>query len=370
MLKQIIFIITFTFLVSQDCVDNRYLEEIFEIEVETWIEYGENVNDTWGFPTTEQLYMDVYQPVNDDIENRPLAIFLFGGAFMYGDKTSPDIVALCEGYAKRGYVSVAINYRLTPSLIIDNSTINVYSAVIKAVHDLKSAIRFFRKDIESENVYKIDPNRIYAGGISAGSISAIHSAYLNDDDLMYDEINQIFEITGGLEGVSGNAGYSSEIHGVINLCGSIGNDTWLSENNQHIVSIHGDLDETVPYGEGLTLFGIQTFGSAVIHERMLELGNSSALFTDIGGGHCDFISNMDFVNQFTSEFMYDHVCSSDSIIIGDLNGDDLTNVIDILITINLVLDNEFDENADLNFDGQINVLDILLIVNVILETGE
>ena len=369
MFKQIIFLISFTFLVSQDCVDNRYLEEIFEIEVETWIEYGENVNDTWGFPTTEQLYLDVYQPINDELENRPLAIFLFGGAFMYGNRTSPDIVALCEGYAKRGYVTAAIDYRLTPSLAIDNSEENVYSAVVKGVHDFKGAIRYFRKSVNEGNEYKIDPTRIYGGGTSAGSIATIHSAYLSENDAIPELILNIVDSAGGIEGESGNSGFSSEIHGVINLCGGIGDVNWIDENDSPIVSLHGTLDATVPFEGGINLFGVYTEGSGSIHNRMIELGNASGLFTDIGGGHCDFISDMDFVNQFTSEFMYDHVCSTDFIIIGDLNGDDLTNVIDIIITINLILDNEFDENADLNFDEHINVLDILLIVNIILESN-
>ena len=354
---------------SQDCVDNRYLEEIFEVEVETWVEFGENYNDLWGAPSMQQLYMDVYQPVGDEIENRPLAIFLFGGAYMFGNRTSVDIVALCEGYAKRGYVTAAIDYRLTPSLVFDNSESNVYTAVVKSVHDLKSAVRFFRKDSATNNEYRIDPNRIYAGGTSAGSISGIHTAYLDENDDVPDVINSIVNELGGIEGESGNPGYNSEIHGVINLCGGIGDATWIEENDPPIVSLHGTNDDIVPFGEGINILGVTSYGSSIIHNRMLELGNDSELFTDEGGGHCDFISIMDFVNQFTSEFMYDHVCAEDDSILGDINWDGNVNVIDILITVNLILDIEYDVYADLNADNQINVLDILLIVNIILESG-
>jgi hypothetical protein len=51
---------------------------------------------------------------------------------------------------------------------------------------------------------------------------------------------------------------------------------------------------------------------------------------------------------------------------GDLNGDNLVNVLDVIATVNLVLNGEFNILADLNDDSQINVLDILLIVNIIL----
>ena len=93
------FIIVISF--SQECEDNRYIEEIFDVEVETWVEFGENVNDSWGSETTVQLYMDVYQPIGDELEQRPLVIFAFGGAFMFGNRNSPDIVEQCESYAKK-----------------------------------------------------------------------------------------------------------------------------------------------------------------------------------------------------------------------------------------------------------------------------
>ena len=367
MLKYYINIFFISSLICQDCLDNRYIDEIFEVEIITNIQYGSNYNDNWGNIELQQLYMDIYQPAGDDINNRPLIFFLFGGGFIFGDRTSNDIVSLCHGYAKRGYVAVAIDYRLTTSLLFDNSLTNVYSAVIKSVHDLKAAIRFFRMSFETENQYRIDQNRIFVGGTSAGSISAIHTAYLDENDIIPFEINTILQNTGGYEGESGNPGYNSEIHGVINLCGAIGDESWLGTINQPIVSLHGTNDITVPYGEGINVLGITSYGSSIIHSRMLELGNDSQLYTDEGGGHCDFISNMDFVNQFTSNFMYNHVCNSDNFLIGDINWDGIINVIDILITVNLIIYSEFDNYADLNADNQINVLDIVLMVNIILD---
>ena len=42
------------------------------------------------------------------------------------------------------------------------------------------------------------------------------------------------------------------------------------------------------------------------------------------------------------------------------------NIQDIILTINLALNNEYNELADLNNDGIINVLDIVQLVNIIL----
>ena len=365
----LIFIISF--LVSQECENNRYIDEIFEIEIETWVEFGENVDYTWGFESNVQLYMDVYQPASDNLQQRPLVIFAFGGAFMFGNRNSADIVSQCESYAKRGYVAAAIDYRLTPSLAFDMSELNVYSAVIKGVHDFKSAVRFFRKNFEEGNEYRIDPNRIYGGGTSAGSIVAIHNAYLDENDYSVPEVIwDILNDTGGIEGNSGNQGYSSLIHGVINLCGGIGNSIWIGENDQPIVSLHGTLDDVVPFEGGINLLGVYTEGSSVIHERMLELGNSSNLWTFEGGGHCDFLSEISTVNEYTSEFMYNIVCSDDENISGDINLDSQINVLDIISVVNIILDDLYNSNADMNGDNEINILDILSIINIILISNE
>jgi endonuclease/exonuclease/phosphatase family metal-dependent hydrolase len=52
---------------------------------------------------------------------------------------------------------------------------------------------------------------------------------------------------------------------------------------------------------------------------------------------------------------------------GDVNEDGLSNIIDILIIVNLVLTDNFNTFADVNNDAIVNVIDILLIVNIILD---
>ena len=51
---------------------------------------------------------------------------------------------------------------------------------------------------------------------------------------------------------------------------------------------------------------------------------------------------------------------------GDVNGDLLVNVQDIIVTVNFILANDYDSNADQNSDGSVNILDIVQIVNIIL----
>jgi spore germination protein YaaH len=60
-------------------------------------------------------------------------------------------------------------------------------------------------------------------------------------------------------------------------------------------------------------------------------------------------------NQFTIE------------ISGDLNSDNVINILDVMIIINMILENiEYSSNADLNQDQIINVIDVITLINIIL----
>jgi len=56
----------------------------------------------------------------------------------------------------------------------------------------------------------------------------------------------------------------------------------------------------------------------------------------------------------------------EDILLGDINGDTLINVQDIVLAVNLVMSAGHDNAADMNSDGITNVLDIVQIINIIL----
>ena len=53
---------------------------------------------------------------------------------------------------------------------------------------------------------------------------------------------------------------------------------------------------------------------------------------------------------------------------GDINDDEIVNILDIVQLANMILSGEYAENADLNSDGTVNILDIVQIVNIILSS--
>ncbi len=54
--------------------------------------------------------------------------------------------------------------------------------------------------------------------------------------------------------------------------------------------------------------------------------------------------------------------------LGDLNQDDLLNILDIIIMVNIILGLENDQLlADMNEDGIVNILDVITLINAILD---
>ncbi|MBI64965.1 MAG: hypothetical protein CMG64_01550, partial [Candidatus Marinimicrobia bacterium] len=53
-------------------------------------------------------------------------------------------------------------------------------------------------------------------------------------------------------------------------------------------------------------------------------------------------------------------------ILGDINGDSLVNIQDIILLVNVILNGQTDSTSDINSDGFVNILDVVQIVNIIL----
>lgn len=305
-------------LMSQNpCGQGRFAIESFGVIRTNDVVFGENVQPTFLDPNARQtLRMDVYEPAGDTLSQRPLLILAFGGAFVAGERKAPDVSTLCERMAKAGYVCASIDYRLSIGLIFDRNERNFYLAVIKAVHDMRAAVRYFRRDADSANLFRIHPDLIFAGGISAGGVTAVHLAYLDEVSEWPATVQSDSALIGGIEGLSGNLGYSSTVAGVINLCGAIGDTTWIRGSQVPIISAHGTDDTVVPYGSSDVLLGsdLDVHGSASIHEQALRIGLQSHLRPFHGADHVPFSdgpnieSYMDTTVEFVKENLWPIVC--------------------------------------------------------------
>ena len=230
---------------------------------------------------------------------------------MGGTKNDGDVTSLCNHFAKRGYVCVSINYRLGIS-IPPNQT-GATQAVYRAVQDMKAAIRFMRKDAATSNIYKVDTNFIVAAGSSAGAFTALHLAYLDDVSELPAQIDTT--VLGGMEGNSGNPGYSSQVNAVVNLCGALGNKTWLHPGDEPLCSMHGTNDNVVPYATAmlylLNIWSIMVVdGSYSVNDYANTIGLDNVMYTYYGQDHVPYagsLAYMDTTVRFVSNFLYEQL---------------------------------------------------------------
>ena len=281
---------------AEDCNGDRYVNKLFNEITKTTVQYGGNTDIQGNF---QNLLMDIYEPVGDVSLARPAIVLGHGGSFVQGTRADSDVEQLCRGFAERGYVAASIDYRLY-QLVFPNfpDSLTALDVVIKTVGDMKAAVRHFRKDAATENLFRVDSDRIFIGGASAGAITALHAAYMDETDFIPDFLAEIIENNGGFEGNTGdeeNLSYSSEAIGVFSLSGGIYRADWLNENEPPLVSYHGTEDDLVPYDvgslgarfNGFQIDLMTVFGSGSIHTRAEELGISNYLQTIEGGGHED-----------------------------------------------------------------------------------
>ena len=59
-------------------------------------------------------------------------------------------------------------------------------------------------------------------------------------------------------------------------------------------------------------------------------------------------------------------CEEYDFIQGDLNGDLILNILDVLLIIDIILNQESSDLADINGDGIVNILDVIELVDIII----
>lgn len=303
-------------LAQTNCSNGRYGQEIFtNVTVTSDIVYGNNLPLS---NIAADLMLDVYEPQGDTDNNRPLVIVAHGGSFVGGSKTGPDVVPICEDLAKRGFVVASISYRLgIENLLLGPDSTDGAEAVIRASHDGKAAVRFFRKDVaENNNTYRIDEDNIYFGGVSAGGFIALNVGYFDKDSEIPSYVDTSKpNVDATAEGSSGNSGYSSEVNAVVNIAGAMADTSWIEAGDVPLLSMHGDMDNTVPYDTDLiTVLGnpmLAVDGSQSIHQRAENLGLEHCFKTQIGEDHVPHVTDAahyDTLRTYVGNFLYWNVC--------------------------------------------------------------
>ena len=304
----------------------RYLEDTFtEVSVTSDVHYGTNIGIITEAPASEDLYLDIYEPTGDTETNRPVVIMLHTGSFLpavingqpTGDKSDNAIVEMCKRFAKKGYVAVAVNYRLGWNPISSDEDVRrstLIQAAYRGLQDVKTAVRFLRKTAGEGNPYGVG-DKIAVGGFGTGGYLSLAVATLNDyaSELLmtkfidtstgqpipyiHPSVFGNFEATDygwhptiDLNGdsvfqdvplcIPNHVGYNSEVDMVFNAGGALPDISWLEAGEVPIASMHNIADPDAPYAEGNVIvpttgeFVIVAHGSQLVQEVSDSLGNN------------------------------------------------------------------------------------------------
>jgi acetyl esterase/lipase len=247
----------------------RYRDQVFsQVETTTAIPYGSAVTQQG---VTQTLLLDLYEPVGDTVTERPAIVWVHGGSFRSGTRTSPEIVEEATTFARKGYVNVSISYRLSPN---GCTTVNLecVTAITDARHDAQAAVRYLRLHADDLGV---DTDRIAIAGTSAGAITALNVGYSPEDP-----------------GSSGNPGPSSRVGAAVSLSGA-SLVSMPHSGEASALLFHGTADTLVPYQWALnTVDAAQDAGLVV------------SLTTWEGQGHVPYVANRAQILAETTNFLY------------------------------------------------------------------
>ena len=244
----------------------RYLENVFDsITIQKDIVFGASVNEKG---IKENLKLDIYSPGNDKIKNRPVIVWIHGGGFRYGnDKTQSYIVEMAKRFTRKGYVCLAIDYRLR-----ENPKDDLKGTISDAVEDALKALNWLRENRKS---LRADVSKIIIGGGSAGGMLSCNLCF---NDRPNDK--------------SGKNG----IIGFVNLWGTpdaIWGELNIDKSDPPTIIVHGTDDKLVSYSNSMALA-----------EKLKANNVKHELVTIEGAGHTP-VKQMDDFEKKIAGFLYE-----------------------------------------------------------------
>lgn len=260
------------------------------------------------------LKMDIYAPQDDTLQFRPLVLLIHGGGFFIGSKECKTIVDLSNLLAGEGYVVAAIDYRIGFQPV----KASIKRSGYRAIQDGRAALRFLAFN---RNRYRIDPLNVVVMGTSAGAITSLNLAFLDEDERPAESKGSLIIGDEGCLDCSGNS-YTDpfRIKMVVNMWGAVQDLALIDpENMVPVLSIHGDQDITVPYEydypfreySGYKLLLDKMYGSKLIDEFLKKNSVKSELVTFKGFMHEPhltknvFNENYEIIKFKIREFLYD-----------------------------------------------------------------
>ena len=267
-LYQALFVIIIIYIATPSVAQQRYQDSVSTVEVTT-LTYATKPNDT--------LQLDLYTPLQSAESTRPLLLYVHGGGFSGGSRSSPGIDRFCRTMAAKGYAVATMSYTLVmrgQSFGCDQPAPNKIETFRLTGQDIARATRFLidRSDLA------IDPARVVLLGSSAGAEAILHAAYwpatriANEEALLPPDFRYA---------------------GVVSMAGALVSLDWITVDSAIPTQLfHGTCDELVPYGFAPHHYCavdqpgyMPLYGAQAIADQLQTLGKPYYLYTVCRGGH-------------------------------------------------------------------------------------
>ena len=197
----------------------------------------------------KETVLDILQPKAPSKEKRPGVILIHGGGWVNGTKEQRVEYAALK-YVEHGFVVANVEYRLA-----------AVATAPAAVTDVLKAAQWFRKNAKK---YHVDPKRIVVTGDSAGGHLALmvamtpRSARLGPPAHVAAVVNffGITDVADQLEGPHMQkyaVTWVPEQQDRRELAKRVSPMTYVRKDLPPILTLHGDVDKTVPYEHAVNL---------------------------------------------------------------------------------------------------------------------
>lgn len=246
---------------------------------------------------TSKLLMDVYIP---EVQNEQHAclIFAFGGGFMSGQRDDKQIQQLKKHYTDKGYVVIAIDYRLgmrgSKSFSAIANVKQFKKSIEMAAEDMISALDYTLKNLLSTKKFTINPNHIVLMGSSAGAIASLQADYALCNGYLNSSLLPD----------------SFRLAGVISYSGAIfsthGKPKYKLHEPSPTLLCHGTEDKLVIYNN-TQFFNIGFFGSNTIAKEFKKKGYGYHIRRYTGLGHqvaMMYNEEFDIIDQFLADIVF------------------------------------------------------------------
>lgn len=228
--------------------------------------------------------LDIYRPAHQEITDAPVLLQVHGGAWMTGRKDH-QAIPLMQHMAARGWVCVAINYRLSPRAAFPDHIV-----------DVKRAIAWIKEHIGE---YGGDPDYIViTGGSAGGHLCALAAVTPNEAEWQpgFEEADTTVQAAVPHYGVydfAGSTGLRSAV-GMRDdfLAPRVLQTTWERDPERFeaaspILRVDGDEpDFFVIHGASDTLVDVGQARAFV--ERLREVSKSSVVYAELPGAQHAF----------------------------------------------------------------------------------